>query len=140
MLIGWMLLYLCCHAIAHWLVGRSLGIRFHAYTIGGTGNPHNWPIGLKWLFEHIPFFGVQTERASRQKATANARAAMWSAGVTSSAVVPLLGAFWAWRLHIVLGGALLIFSIIWSVGTVVSNFRPGGDYFKARHALKEDHA
>jgi hypothetical protein len=28
MIVGWVLLYFCCHAIAHWLVGRLLGIRF----------------------------------------------------------------------------------------------------------------
>ena len=27
---------------------------------------------------------------------------------------------------------------LWSEGTVLSNFRHGGDYFKARHALRED--
>src|SRR5438094_1250617 len=35
---GWVLLYFCCHAIAHWVVGRILGIRFAFYTVGGTGN------------------------------------------------------------------------------------------------------
>jgi hypothetical protein len=97
MVVGWVLLYFCCHAIAHWAVGRILGIRFAFYTVGGTGNPEGWPAGLRWLFEHVPFFGVQTEKASMQKASPIASAIMWCAGVTSSAVVPSLGAFWAWR-------------------------------------------
>jgi len=91
MVAGWLLLYFCCHAIAHWVVGRILGIRFAFYTVGGTGNPQGWPAGLRWLFEHLPFLGVQTEKASMQRASPMARAIMWSAGVTSSAVVPLLG-------------------------------------------------
>src|SRR5438132_13026232 len=37
-------------------------------------------------FEHLPFFGVQTEKASMQSASPIAKAIMWSAGVTSSAV------------------------------------------------------
>src|SRR5712692_6246557 len=82
MVVGWVLLYFCCHAIAHWVVGRILGIRFVFYTVGGTGNPEGWPAGLRWLFEHLPFFGVQTEKASMQKASPIARAIMWSAGVT----------------------------------------------------------
>src|SRR6266436_2304847 len=53
--VGWVLLYFCCHAIAHWVVGRILGIRFASYTVGGTGNPEGWPAGLRWLFEHLPF-------------------------------------------------------------------------------------
>src|SRR6266849_187877 len=93
MVVGWVLLYFCCHAIAHWVVGRILGIRFAFYTVGGTGNPEGWPAGLRWLFEHLPFFGVQTEKASMQKASPIARAIMWSAGVTSSAVVPTLARY-----------------------------------------------
>src|SRR5437016_2351056 len=58
MVVGWVLLYFCCHAIAHWAVGRILGIRFAFYTVGGTGNPEGWPAGLRWLFEHLPFLGV----------------------------------------------------------------------------------
>jgi hypothetical protein len=38
MLLSWVLLYFFSHAIAHWLVGRVLGIRFLFYTVGGTGN------------------------------------------------------------------------------------------------------
>src|SRR3982074_352772 len=64
--VGYVLLYFCCHAIAHWVVGRMLGIRFAFYTVGGTGNPEGWPAPLRWLFEHLPFFGVQTEKASLQ--------------------------------------------------------------------------
>src|SRR3989441_12422459 len=95
--VGWVLLYFCCHAIAHWAVGRILGIRFAFYTVGGTGNPEGWPAGLRWLFEHLPFFGVQTQKPSMQDASPIAIGVMWSAGVTSSAVVPTLGALWALR-------------------------------------------
>src|SRR5277367_2572753 len=58
MLFAWLLLYFFCHGIAHWAVGRLLGIRFAFYTVGGTGNPGGYPTGLRWVFEHLPFFGV----------------------------------------------------------------------------------
>jgi hypothetical protein len=62
---------------------------------------------------------------------------MWSAGVTSSAVLPTLAAFWAWRSKIPAGKLAFIFLLMWSTGTVLGNiFRPTGDYFKARAALK----
>lgn len=137
MLVGWLLLYFSCHAIAHWLVGRLLGIRFRFYTVGGTAKPEIYPRAVRWLFQHLPFFGVQTERASMNKASARSRAAMWAAGATSSVVVPVLGAHWAWRTNVTLGGALFLFSAIWSVGTVLSNFRLGGDYFKALRILRQ---
>src|SRR6266478_573438 len=112
------LLYFCCHAIAHWVVGRILGIRFAFYTVGGTGNPEGWPAGLRWLFERLPFFGVQTEKASMQKASPIARAIMWSAGVTSSAVVPTLGALWAWCSDVPWSKLLFLVALFWAVGTL----------------------
>ena len=136
MVVGWVLLYFCCHAIAHWVVGRILGIRFAFYTVGGTGNPEGWPAGLRWLFEHLPFFGVQTEKASMQKASPIARATMWCAGVTSSAVVPALGALWAWRSGVPWSKLFFPLALLCSIGTLASNWTSrSGDYSKARRAL-----
>ncbi|HST09531.1 MAG TPA: hypothetical protein VLL05_04085 [Terriglobales bacterium] len=137
MLAGILLIYLSCHAIAHWFVGRVLGIRFRFYTVGGAGDPQSWPMGLRWLMAHAPFFGVQTDKASIETARPIAKAALWSAGVTSSAVLPTLAACWTRRAAIPGGKALFIFMLIWSTGTLVGNiFRPTGDFFKARMALK----
>ena len=134
--VGWICIYLCCHAIAHWLIGRWVGIRFQDYTVEGTSKPQTWPPGpLRWLFEHIPFFRIHIDRASLQRVSATRQAAMWSAGVTASVVVPALVAVWAWRLQIPGGLYLFIFTVIWSIGTVINNRRPGGDYFKAQQVL-----
>jgi hypothetical protein len=134
--VGWILLYFCCHAIAHWIVGRILGIRFAFYTIGGTGNPESWPTGLRWLFEHLPFFGVQTEKASMQRAHPIAIAIMWSAGVTSSAIIPALFTLWAWHLGIPWGKLFFLVALFWAGGTLASNWTSrAGDYSKARRAL-----
>src|SRR6266849_7815771 len=122
MLAAWTLLYFFCHAIAHWAVGRLLGIRFSFYTVGGTGNPEGWPAGLRWLFEHLPFFGVQTDKPSMQEASPIARAIMWSAGVTSSAVVPTLGALWAWRSGVPWSKLFFLVALFWAVGTLASNW------------------
>jgi hypothetical protein len=137
MIAAWLLLYFFCHGIAHWAVGRLLGIRFAFYTVGGTGNPEGYPTGLRWLFEHLPFFGVQTDKASMQKASPMAKAIMWSAGVTSSAVVPTLGALYAWREKVPGSKVFLVFAVIWAMATLSSNWRsPTGDYAKARRALR----
>jgi hypothetical protein len=137
MIVAWILLYFFCHAIAHWLVGRILGIRFAFYTVGGTGNPEGWPGGVRWLFEHLPFFGVQTERDSMQNASPKAKAVMWSAGVTSSAVIPTLGVLWAWGAGVPGSKLFLLFALGWAAGTLASNWRsPTGDYSKARRALR----
>jgi hypothetical protein len=136
MIAAWVLLYFFCHGIAHWAVGRILGIRFASYTVGGTGNPEGYPAGLRWVFEHLPFFGVQTEKASMQSASPMAKAIMWSAGVTSSAVFPTLGVLCTWRAGIPGSKLFLIFAAIWAVGALASNWTSRtGDYSKARRAL-----
>jgi hypothetical protein len=137
MIAGWVLLYFFCHGIAHWAVGRLLGIRFAFYTVGGTGNPAGYPAGLRWVFEHLPFFGVQTEKTSMQKASPVAKAIMWSAGVMSSAVVPTLSAVCAWSAHVPGSNLFLIFAVLWALGTLTSNWRSQtGDYAKAKRALR----
>src|SRR5581483_349810 len=136
MLLSWFLLYFSSHAIAHWLVGRAVGIRFFFYTVGGTGNPEGWPPGLRWIFEHLPFFGVQTEKLSMQNVSPRARALMWSAGVTSSAVIPAVSAFLAWRSGVPWSGWFCLFALFWALGTLASNWTSRtGDYSKARRAL-----
>jgi hypothetical protein len=133
---GWVLLYFSCHGIAHWLVGRIVGIRFSFYTVGGTGNPEGWPVGLRWVFEHLPFFGVQTEKASMESASPMAKATMWCAGVTSSAVIPTLGALGAWRSGVPWGKLFFLVALGWAAGTLASNWTSRtGDFSKARRAL-----
>jgi hypothetical protein len=139
MIAAWILLYFCCHGIAHWAVGRMLGIRFAFYTIGGTGNPAGYPPGLRWLFQHLPFFGVQTEKASMQMASPRAKGIMWSAGVTSSAVVPTVGAFCGLKANIHGSKLFAIFAVAWAIGTLSSNWRSqSGDYAKAGRALRSE--
>jgi len=136
MLLAWILLYFCCHGIAHWIAGRMVGIRFAFYTIGGTGNPAAYPPGLRWIFERLPFFGVQTEKASMQAASPGSRALMWCAGVTSSAVVPTLAAICCRQARVPGSKMFLIFAIAWALGTLASNWTSRtGDFSKARRAL-----
>ncbi|MBI3477608.1 MAG: hypothetical protein HY010_17895 [Acidobacteria bacterium] len=133
---AWILLYFFCHGIAHWFVGRLVGIRFAFYTVGGTGNPEAYPGVLRWVFERLPFFGVQTEKVSMQAASPMAKAIMWSAGVTSSALVPTLGAVCAWRARVPASKPFLIFAVIWALATLASNWTSRtGDFSKARRAL-----
>ncbi len=69
-------------------------------------------------------------------ASPKAKAIMWSAGVTSSAVIPTLGVLWAWRAGVPGSKLFLLFALGWAAGTLASNWRsPTGDYSKARRAL-----
>ena len=135
-LLAWVLLYFSSHAIAHWLVGRIVGIRFRFYTLGGTGNPEGWPPGVRWIFEHLPFLGVQTDKVSMQDVSPSAKALMWSAGVTASAIIPTIAALYGWLSGVPWSGWFCVFALGWALGTLASNWTSRtGDYSKARRAL-----
>jgi hypothetical protein len=136
MILAWVLLYFCSHAIAHWLVGRLVGVRFLFYTVGGTGNPEGWPWGVRWIFEHLPFFGVQTDKVSMLSVSPGAKALMWSAGVTASAIIPTFAALYTWHSVVPWSGWFCLFALGWALGTLASNWTSRtGDYSKARRAL-----
>ena len=71
-----------------------------------------------------------------QKASRKAKALMWSAGVTSSAITPALGAFWAWRSGIPYSRWFFLLTLHWALGTLARNWTScTGDYAKARRVL-----
>jgi hypothetical protein len=56
-----MLAYFCDHAVAHWVVGRLVGIRFTGYVVHGTSHPQVYPPGIRPLFTHLPLFSARTD-------------------------------------------------------------------------------
>lgn len=136
MLLGWLVIYICCHAIAHWIVGRLVGIHFRGYGIRGTDHPENYPLGLRQLMSVIPFFTVLTEKASMQQASSSAKAVMFSAGETSTTICSLLAAGYAWLSGTPGGFTLFIVTVCWDIGsTIVTAIVPRGDYAKAIRVL-----
>lgn len=137
MLLGWLVIYICCHAIAHWVVGRLVGIRFRGYGVRGTDHPENYPLGLRQLMSVIPFFSALTEKPSMQQASAVAKALMFSAGETSTNICSLLAAGYAWFSGIPGGSTLFIVTVFWNLGsTITTTIIPRGDYAKAIRVLR----
>lgn len=138
MILGWLAIYVCSHASAHYLVGRALGIEFVGYGVRGSDHPEDSPPGLRELTRVMPFFTVITDKQSMRAAPPVALALMFSAGETSSTVCSLLAAGYAWRHRVPGGAAFFAVLLIWMlVATVVTAIAPRGDYAKARAALRE---
>lgn len=137
MLLGWLVIYCCCHAIAHWLVGWLVGIRFRGYGLRGTDHPENQPPLLRPLFRAMPFFTVMTQKESMAKASPTAQALMFAAGETSTTLSGIAAAWYAWHENIPGGNILLIFAVLWGLSaTVATAMFPKGDYAKALKALR----
>jgi hypothetical protein len=132
---GYLLIYFSAHAIAHFVVGRWVGIRFSHYSVGGTMHITAYPPLLRQLFAHLPFFAAHTDRESLRAAKPSARAWMYSAGMTSSVLICTLAAAYVWWTETPGGTYLLIFNAIWFVIGIITEFQKGGDYAKAIKAL-----
>jgi hypothetical protein len=133
---GWLVTYVCNHAIGHWAVGRLVGIRFLGYGVHGTTAPGWYPPGMRWVFRHVPLFSAWIDPASRRAAHPLARMLMYLGGPLftglTSLGIPLYGRASGVRR----ARALLIGAALWLIpGTVVECIRPGGDLRRAWREL-----
>jgi len=137
MLLGWYAIYVCCHAIAHWLVGRAVGIQFVGYGLRGTDHPQDYPPAVRRVVGYLPTFTAMTDKASMQRARPVAKALMFGAGDTSTTICSILVGWYAWRSGMPGGLVLLVAMVIFSLfSTAVTASVPRGDYAKARRALR----
>ena len=140
MILGWFAIYVCCHASAHWAVGRLVGIRFRGYGLRGTDHPEDYPPLVRQLMSVLPFFTALTEKESMQHARPWAKALMFAAGETSTALWSTGVGWYAWQSGIPGGQWLFTIMVVFNVvSTVVTAIVPRGDYTKARRALRQAH-
>ncbi len=136
-ILGWLVVYLCCHSLFHWLVGWLVGIRFRAYGVRGTDHPQDLSPIMRSLLTRVPMFTAITRKESMRKATPAARALMFAAGESASIVWTVLAGFYAWKSRIPGGSVFLALAALMGVVGVISTTRmPRGDYAKAIRALR----
>jgi len=135
--LGILAVYLCCHAIAHWLVGRLVGLRFAYIGVRGTDHPEAYPPGLRQVMAATPMFSTVSTRQSREAVGRSALAAYFAAGETSTTICTVLAALLALLVGVPGGGTILAIAVVWVLLAVVTTtFTPKGDYYKARQALR----
>jgi hypothetical protein len=136
MLLGWFIIYICCHALAHWFIGRLVHIEFQGYGLRGTDHPENYSGVMRWSMNALPMFTAITKKGSMQKARPIANALMFAAGETSTAICTILVGFYAWQRAIPGGMILFIVMIVFNLMSTITTARiPRGDYYKAWRAL-----
>jgi len=137
LVVGVLVVYLCCHAVAHWLVGRAVGLRFAYVGVRGTDHPEAYPPGLRQVMAATPMFTAVSTKKSRASASRGALAAYYAAGETSTTVCTLLAAGAGLVAGIPGSLVLFIIAVVWVlIATVTTAIFPRGDYFKAREALR----
>lgn len=137
MIAGFVTVYLNCHALAHYLAGRAVGLRFRGYGVRGTDHPEVYPPGIRQLMQAAPFYVTLSTKESREQASGRAKAIYYAAGETSTAICSIAYAAIAAAAHIPGGQGLLVAMIIFNViSTIVTTHNPTGDYGKALNALR----
>ena len=135
--LGILLVYLCCHAIAHWLVGRLVGLRFAYIGVRGTDHPEAYPPVLRQIMAATPMFTTVSTRQSRASVGRRALAAYYAAGETSTTICTVIAAVLALLLGVPGSVVILVIVLVWVLLAVVSTaVFPKGDYYKARQALR----
>jgi hypothetical protein len=131
-----LLAYFSEHAFSHWLVGRTLGIRFSGYGLHGTSHPQSYPPGARFLFSRLPLLSARTDRASLQAARPRARAAMYSAGTVASVATSVAIPGYCWRRGVRGARGFFLGANLWIVPLLLSeSLRPGGDLRRAWREL-----
>lgn len=131
LIIAWLLCYFNGHALAHWAVGRAVGIKFVGFGLHGTTNPRWYPPGVRWVFRHLPLWSARTDVASRRAASSGARTAMYLAGPCATIATSLGLPLWGLVRGVPGAGALLRFAIVWMCGMLVGELAPHSDLRRA---------
>ena len=137
MIVGLWVVFLNCHAIAHYLAGRLVGLRFRGYGVAGTDHPEVYPPGIRQLLEAAPFYVTLSTKQSREKVGRRAKAFYYAAGETSTAIWSIAYAAIATIANIPGASILLIAMIVFNlISTIVTTRNPSGDYGRALRALR----
>lgn len=137
LLTGWLIVYLSCHAVGHWLIGRLVGIRFRGYGVRGTDQPFAYPPPMRPVMRRLPLLTILTDKASLARVSPIRQALMFAAGELSSTLISVAAAVYAWRQAIPGSGLLLIAVLVWSAAALLASvLTPRGDFAKARRALR----
>ncbi len=137
MFAGWLLIYICCHSLGHWLVGTLVGIRFQGYGVRGTDHPDELSPALRFVLTRLPMFTAITDKGSMQQARPLAKALMFAAGETSTILAVFLSGLYVWRSGVPGGLLWFLISVLMCVSGLIQPLRmPRGDYAKARRALR----
>ena len=137
MIAGYLLLYFNTHSLAHYAVGRLVGIRFKTYSVGGSAHAAAYPPIIRTIFERLPFFAAHADPVSMSSAHRTAKAGMYAAGILEHRVDLQRRGFLPYRANTPGGFGLLIFNVIWQTSSLIAEMRPAGDLGRAIRSLKD---
>lgn len=125
------------HCLAHHLVGRLLGIRFHFYYVGRSLLTRLQLPVIQAIARRMPMLGIKVDYATLLRASPARRAAMYYSGPLASTLLPLYTVVYA-HLYMPFGASSLAALLAAANIGFTSYYTPKvGDVKKARGASGE---
>jgi hypothetical protein len=123
------------HCPAHYIVGRSLGIRFVSIRIGRTTLAKALPPQLSRFARLLPILTLSTDRATISRAGKGRLSAMYASGTAASVLSAFVVAAW-----VTPGASLALIVVAWAIAfgylTFDLVFSPkSGDLMRARRTM-----
>lgn len=78
------------HCLAHYIIGRIIGMKFSHYVLGSSPQALTTSPTIKLLDSLLPRLGIRLTSQSRKNATHTRRIIMLSSGVVTSTLLPLV--------------------------------------------------
>lgn len=90
LLISWFCFWYFPHCLAHYIVGKILGIKFLYYFVGRSSlTKMNLPL-VTSILKVVPVLGIKIDKKSSSNISRRKMAAMYASGVLASMLCPLI--------------------------------------------------
>lgn len=108
--VSWACLEFFPHCLAHYIVGRLVGVRFTHYEIGKSSIKNIGLPVISWVASALPLLTLRIDRRSLRSVSHSARAVTFASGATVSMILPLFAVVVSFR-HLPLGLSLVLLLI-----------------------------
>lgn len=110
-LVAWGCLEFFPHGLAHFIVGRMVGVRFSYYFLGKSAATKLKLPFVSWIAKRLPVLTLKVHRVSLRSVSRGGRAVMFASGAAASMILPFIAAVASLgRLPILFSAILLLVS------------------------------
>lgn len=128
--VAWFCFWYFSHCLAHYLIGKALGLKFKYYFVGKSSiTKLNSPISV--LFKKLPVLGIKVDPETLGRLSKNKKFVFFSSGALASMLTPTICLIPALQMGKIIFGSILLLTVGNILFTLI--FSPKfGDLSKAR--------
>lgn len=136
--VSWFCFWYFSHCLAHYIVGRLLGVNYLYYFIGRSSLLRLNIKPISFIMKYVPVLGIKIDKGLFKNVSRHRKAATYASGAVASMLTPIVPLIYSVVYLDIL--TTLIFSII-TFGNIIFTLYFSsriGDLYRARKALRQD--